>query len=110
MKDLRPTAVASILIGVLILLGCSGNLATTEFTNPQFDFGFVERIAVLPLEDLAEDRRTGVRAAAPGDRLALLAAHLGGRHDAVRRNRVPGAGPRQAAAADSLSMLAKLLL
>jgi hypothetical protein len=52
----------SILIAALALLGCSGNLATTEFTNPRFDFGFVERVAVLPLEDLADDRQAGVRA------------------------------------------------
>ena len=62
MKDFRPTAAASTLIAVLTLLGCSGNLATTEFTNPRFDFGFVERLAVLPLEDLVDDRQAGVRA------------------------------------------------
>ncbi len=44
------------------MLGCSGNLATTHFTNPRFDFGFIERVAVLPLEDLAGDRQAGVRA------------------------------------------------
>ncbi len=62
MEDSRLSAAASIIIVGLTLLGCSGNLATTEFTNPRFDFGFVERVAVLPLEDLAEDRRAGVRA------------------------------------------------
>lgn len=61
MKNLRTPSPAPILIA-LSLLGCSGNLATTEFTNPRFDFGFVERVAVLPLEDLAEDRQAGVRA------------------------------------------------
>jgi hypothetical protein len=62
MKDPRPALTASTLIALLTLLGCSGNLATTEFTNPLFDFGFVERVAVLPLEDLADDRQAGVRA------------------------------------------------
>jgi curli biogenesis system outer membrane secretion channel CsgG len=62
MKNFRSTTAASTLIAVLSLLGCSGNLATTEFTNPQFDFGFIERLAVLPLEDLVDDRQAGVRA------------------------------------------------
>jgi len=62
MTDFRATAAVSTLIAVLGLLGCSGNLATTEYTNPRFDFGFVERVAVFPLEDLADDRQAGVRA------------------------------------------------
>ena len=62
MKQPRNTVTASILVAGLTVLGCSGNLATTEFTNPQFDFGFIERVAVLPLEDLAGDRQAGVRA------------------------------------------------
>ena len=62
MKQPRHTIIASILLAGLTVLGCSGNLATTEFTNPQFDFGFIERVAVLPLEDLAGDRQAGVRA------------------------------------------------
>ncbi len=43
-------------------LGCASGLRPTEFTNPQFDFGFVERLAVLPLENLAADRQAGERA------------------------------------------------
>ena len=62
MTDFRATAAVSTLIAALGVLGCSGNLATTEYTNPRFDFGFVERVAVFPLEDLADDRQAGVRA------------------------------------------------
>ena len=62
MKRPRHTVLASILAAGLTLLGCSGNLATTEFINPEFDFGFIERVAVLPLEDLVGDRQAGVRA------------------------------------------------
>jgi curli biogenesis system outer membrane secretion channel CsgG len=62
MIDLRATAAVSTLIAALGLLGCSGNLAPTEYTNPRFDFGFVEKVAVFPLEDLAGDRQAGVRA------------------------------------------------
>ena len=62
MKRLHATVSASILVAGLMVAGCSGNLPTTEFTNPEFNFAFVERIAVLPLEDLAGDRQSGVRA------------------------------------------------
>ncbi len=62
MKQSRHTIAASLLLAGLALAGCSGNLPTTQFTNPRFDFGFVERVAVLPLEDLAGDRQAGVRA------------------------------------------------
>lgn len=53
---------SSALLAVLTLLGCSSSLPTTEFTNPRFDFGFIERLAVLPLEDLSGDPQAGVRA------------------------------------------------
>ena len=62
MTQSRNAVTASILAAGLAMLGCSGNLPTTEFTNPQFNFAFIERIAVLPLEDLVGDRQAGVRA------------------------------------------------
>ena len=62
MTQPRNAVTASILVAGLTLLGCSANLPTTEFTNPEFNFAFVERIAVLPLEDLAGDRQAGARA------------------------------------------------
>lgn len=62
MREPRHTATASTVLAGLILLGCSGSLPPTQFTNPQFDFAFVERVAVLPLEDLAGDRQAGARA------------------------------------------------
>jgi hypothetical protein len=36
-------------------------MKTTEYTNPDFNFGFVERIAIVPLENLAQDSQAGVR-------------------------------------------------
>lgn len=62
MKRPRHWIAPSLLLAGLTALGCSGNLPTTKFTNPRFDFAFVERIAVLPFEDLAGDRQAGVRA------------------------------------------------
>lgn len=35
--------------------GCASGTATTRFTNPRFDFGYVERVAVVPFENLSND-------------------------------------------------------
>ena len=42
--------------------GCSGAPEPSTFTNPRFNFGFVERVAVLPFENLSTDRQAGARA------------------------------------------------
>lgn len=49
-------------LGLLGLAGCSGAPEPSTFTNPRFDFGFVERVAVLPFENLSADRQAGPRA------------------------------------------------
>ncbi len=46
---------------ILTAAGCAG-VRTTRYVNPEFDFGFVQRVAVLPFENLANDRQAGVRA------------------------------------------------
>ena len=43
-------------------VACSGAMRTTRFTNPEFDFGYVEKVAVLPLENLSKDTQSGERA------------------------------------------------
>jgi TolB-like protein len=48
--------------GLLCLAGCAGTMKPTEFTNPDFDFSYVERVAVLPFENLTNDRQAGYRA------------------------------------------------
>lgn len=50
------------LLGLLASTGCSGGPEPSTFTNPRFDFGFVERVAVLPFENLSTDRQAGARA------------------------------------------------
>lgn len=45
-----------------ILVSCSSGMQSTEFTNPDFNFAFVERVAVLPFENLSNDRQAGLRA------------------------------------------------
>jgi len=42
---------------------CSSNISPTRFTNPQFDFGFIERVAVIPLENFSGDKLAGERVA-----------------------------------------------
>lgn len=46
----------------IAIAGCSSNPEPTSFINPRFNFGFVERIAVLPFENLSADRQAGARA------------------------------------------------
>jgi curli biogenesis system outer membrane secretion channel CsgG len=60
---LLPALLAPCLLaGLAALAGCSANPKPTEFVNPRFDFGFVERVAVLPFENLSNDRQAGARA------------------------------------------------
>jgi TolB-like protein len=51
-----------LLTAPLCLVGCGGGMKATRFTNPGFDFGFVERVAVLPFENHTNDRQAGPRA------------------------------------------------
>ncbi len=55
-----PTLV--LLIMITGLSACGKKLPPTQFLNPNFDFAFVEKVAVLPLQNLSDDRQSGVRA------------------------------------------------
>jgi hypothetical protein len=55
--ELKILSLALLLCGT----GC-GAMRTTQFTNPDFNFGFVERVAIIPLENLSQDNQAGVRA------------------------------------------------
>ena len=50
-----------ILIVLALLAGCSRRMKPTKFTNPRFDFSFIERVAVLPFENLSGDRQAAWR-------------------------------------------------
>lgn len=58
------TSGAALLLALALggLAGCAPGLRTTAFTNPNFDFSYVERVAVLPFENLTNDRQAGPRA------------------------------------------------
>ena len=50
------------LLSLLTLVGCGGSMKTTRFANPNFDFSFVERVAVVPFDNQTNDRQAGLRA------------------------------------------------
>jgi len=68
---LTTTLVVAISVG---LIGCASGVPSTEFTNPQFDFSFVDRVAVIPFENLTNDRQAGLRATRLTN-TELLASH-----------------------------------
>jgi hypothetical protein len=54
---------AILLVGLafaLSLSGCAGSSGRT-FVHPDYDFGFVQRVAVVPFENLTENRGAGAR-------------------------------------------------
>ncbi len=48
-------ALLPLLAAAVTLAACASGAATTRFTNPRFDFGYVERVAVVPFENLSND-------------------------------------------------------
>jgi TolB-like protein len=59
---MRRIAPLLLLACTVNLGGCRSGLPSTQFVNPQFDFSYVERVAVLPFENLSNDRQAGFRA------------------------------------------------
>jgi TolB-like protein len=57
----RPLLAGPLLASALALSACASGMAPTHFTNPSFDFGFVERVAVVPFENLTNDAAAGAR-------------------------------------------------
>lgn len=51
-----------LLAALLEAPACGKKLPPTQFLNPNFDFSFVEKVAVVPLDNLSDDRQAGVRA------------------------------------------------
>ena len=49
------------LCGLMLSSGCGGP-GTTRFVHPEFDFGFIERVAVVPFENLSANQGAGARA------------------------------------------------
>ncbi len=56
----------SLLVAMIILIavafsGCAG-MRPTLFIHPEFDFGYVERVAVIPFENLTNEQGAGSKA------------------------------------------------
>jgi Peptidoglycan-synthase activator LpoB len=79
------TLLVSLVCG--LALSCSGALQPTEFLNPNFDFSFVERVAVLPFQNHTDDRQAGSRAT----RLAITELLASGTVDVVEPGEVQAA-------------------
>jgi len=78
---------------VLSLGACASSLEPTRFVNPEFDFSYVERVAVLPLENLTSDQQSGLRAT----RLLITELLASGTVDVVEPGEVRAALERIAA-------------
>jgi TolB-like protein len=59
----RTVSSGLLLLLAPLLLSCASAVPPTEFTNPRFDFAFVQRVAVLPFDNLSGDRQAGFRVA-----------------------------------------------
>ena len=58
----RASVTPQLLLALSCLCGCGGTMKATQFTNPKFNFAFVQRIAVLPFDNESIDRQAGSRA------------------------------------------------
>lgn len=70
-----------------LFLACAGTIEPTQFTNPNIDFSFVQRVAVLPFENLSSDQQAGLRAT----RLMVTELLASGAVDVVEPGEVEGA-------------------
>jgi len=50
-----------IVLGLVIMTGCGGG-APTVFLHPEFDFSYVEKVSVVPFENLTTEQGGGARA------------------------------------------------
>jgi polysaccharide biosynthesis protein PelC len=80
-------SIASLLVAALSLGACGGAMKATEFTNPKFNFSFVQRVAVLPFDNESSDRQAGSRAT----RLAITELLATGSVDVVEPGEVQAA-------------------
>jgi TolB-like protein len=69
------------------LAACGSSMKATQFSNPSFDFAFIERVAVLPFENLSNDRQAGLRAT----RLTITELLASGALDVVEPGEVQAA-------------------
>jgi hypothetical protein len=54
--------ILTILLSTLVLLCGCGGTGKTKFVHPDFDFSFMEKVGVVPFENLSDDQGAGARA------------------------------------------------
>lgn len=86
-------ALLALLAAGVTLVGCAGASAPTRFTNPRFDFGYVERVAVVPFENLSNDPTAAPRVT----RLVITELLASGAVDVVEPGEVQAALDRMGA-------------
>ena len=91
---MRKSQALLLFIVIIVLVGCPG-IRPTRFVNPDFNFSFVEKVAVLSFENFSGDQQSGVRAT----RLLITELLSSGAVDVLEPgevqaafNRLPGAG------------------
>jgi TolB-like protein len=84
----QPLSLALLLpLALLPVAGCGGGMKVTRFSNPNFDFSFVERVAVIPFDNQTNDRQSGLRAT----RLTITELLASGAIDVVEPGEVAAA-------------------
>lgn len=58
---MRKLILTILLSSLVVLSGCGGT-GKTKFVHPDFDFSFMEKVGVVPFENLSEDQGAGARA------------------------------------------------
>jgi TolB-like protein len=74
-------------LALLPVGGCGAGMKVTRFSNPNFDFSFVERVAVIPFDNQTNDRQSGLRAT----RLTITELLASGAIDVVEPGEVAAA-------------------
>jgi hypothetical protein len=59
MKLLRKRFQVFIIISLFMLIGCRGNMQTPYHVSNDVDFSFIKNVAVLPLENLSNEKAAG---------------------------------------------------
>lgn len=59
MNLLRKFLLISIIFVVFLISGCAGKGAPTFYINQDIDFSFIKKVAVLPLDNLTNDKFAG---------------------------------------------------
>ena len=82
-----PMGLLAVVATGSVISGCAGGMEATRFANPSFDFSFVQRVAVIPFDNLSGDRAAGLRAT----RLAITELLASGALDVVEPGEVEAA-------------------